>query len=98
MNSKRLNLISNLYFYLISFSGIFYTALLFFASEKIIPAFVMQIIFLLDALKFDNSLIGLVTSKLFLLNVVPGLVLIGLVVRYLRTLIKSVKGIEATKA
>jgi hypothetical protein len=97
MNSKRLNLISNLYFYLISFSGLFYTALLVFATEKIIPAFIMQIIFLLDALKFDNSLVGLVTSKLFLLNVIPGLVLIGLAVRYIRSLIKSIKGIEATR-
>ncbi|MFA4827014.1 MAG: M56 family metallopeptidase [Candidatus Shapirobacteria bacterium] len=98
MNSKRLNLISNLYFYLIAFSGLFYTALLVFASEKIIPAFMMQIIFLLDALKFDNSLIGLVTSKLFLLNVVPGIILIGLMIRYIKTLVKSIKSAGGAKA
>lgn len=97
MNSKRLNLISNLYFYLIAFSGLFYTALLVFASEKIIPAFMMQIIFLLDALKFDNSLIGLVTSKLFLLNVVPGIILIGLMIRYIKTLVKSIKSASGAK-
>jgi hypothetical protein len=97
MNSKRLNLISNLYFYLIAFSGLFYTALLIFATEKIIPAFVMQIIFLLDALKFDNSLVGLVTSKLFLLNVVPGLFLIGLNIGYIKTLIRSVKSARFAK-
>jgi len=98
MNSKRLNSISNLYFYLIAFSGIFYTALLVFATEKIVPAFVMQIIFLLDALKFDNSLIGLVTSELFLLNVIPGLILIGLNISYIKTLFKSIKSIGLTKS
>lgn len=97
MNSKRLNLISNLYFCLIAFSGIFYSALLIFATEKIIPALVMQIIFLLDALKFDNSLVGVVTSKLFLVNVIPGLILIGLDIGYIKTLIKSIKNIGFVK-
>lgn len=97
MNSKRLNLISNLYFCLIAFSGLFYTALLVFATEKVFPAFVMQIIFLLDALKFDNSLIGLVTSKLFLLNVIPGFILIGLIIGYIKTLFKSIKSIGLAK-
>jgi len=97
MNSKRLNLISNLYFYLISLSGLFYTAFLIIASEKIIPAFLMQIIFLLDALKFDNSIVGLVTSKLFLFNVIPGLILLGLIISYAKTLIKSIKSIYAVQ-
>lgn len=97
MNSKKLNLISSLYFYLIAFSGLTYTALLIFATEKIVPAFVMQIIFFLDALKFDNSLIGLVTSKLFLINVVPGFILMGLIIGYIKTLIESIKSIGFTK-
>lgn len=98
MNSKRLNLISNLYFYLIFLSGLFYTTLLIFASEKIILAFLMQVIFLLDALKFDNSIIGLISSRLFLINVVPGLFLTGLIFVYIKSLIKFVKSVKTTMA
>lgn len=97
MNSKRLNFVSNLYFYLISLSGLFYTVLLIFASEKIIPAFLMQVIFLLDTLKFNNNVVGLVTSWLFLLNIIPGLLLISLIFRHVGALIKSIKSVKITK-
>ncbi|MFA5828442.1 MAG: M56 family metallopeptidase [Candidatus Shapirobacteria bacterium] len=95
MNYKRLNLISNVYFFLILFSGLLYTALLITASQKIVPALIMQIIFFLDAIKFDNNVVGLITSRLFLLNVVPGIFLIGLMVRFGKTLIKSLKSISS---
>lgn len=97
MNHKKLNLISDVYFCLILLSGGFYTTLLIFASEKIIPAFAMQVIFLLDALKFDNSVFGLITSRLFLLNVAPGLFLIGLIFRYGKKSVESIKSIQSTR-
>lgn len=93
MSYKKLNFISNFYFYLIFLSGFFYTALLIIAFGKIIPALTMQIIFLLDALKFGDNIVGLITSQLFLLNVIPGIFLIGLIIRFSKTLIKFTKSI-----
>lgn len=96
MSYKRLNLISNIYFCLILLSGIFYTVLLFIATQKIMPALIMQIIFFLDALKFDNSIVALITSKLFLINVIPGLLLLSLILRFGKSLIKSVNTLRKT--
>lgn len=93
MSYKKLNFISNFYFGLIFLSGFFYVALLIIASGKIIPALTMQIIFLLDALKFGDNIVGLITSQLFLLNVIPGIFLIGLIGLFIKTLIKSNKSI-----
>lgn len=98
MSYKKLNLISDLYFSLILLSGIFYTVLLFFASLKIIPAFLMQVIFLLDALKFNRSLIELIVSRLFLLNFISGLLLSVLIYWYFQAAAKSLKNIASTKA
>lgn len=97
MTHKRLNLISDLYFYLILLSGVLYTALLIIASSKIFPAFSMQIIFLLDALKFNHNIISLTTSRLFLLNVIPGLFLAGLIFQFVKNLIKSGKNLNVTR-
>lgn len=91
MTYKKLNFISDLYFCLILLSGILYPALLVIASNKIIPAFAMQIIFLLDTLKFNHPVVGLVTSSSFLLNVVPGIFLIGLIFQFTKNLIRSLK-------
>lgn len=93
MNYKKLNFISNFYFGLIFLSGLFYVALLVIAFGKMIPAMLMQIIFLLDALKFGDNIFKLVTSRLFLINIVPGIFLIGLISQFSKTLIKSIKNI-----
>lgn len=91
MSYKRLNLTADIYFCLILLSGVFYITLLVIAVQKIMPALVMQIIFLLDALKFDNSIMALITSKLFLVNVIPGLLLLGLILKFGKSLIKSLR-------
>lgn len=93
MSYKKLNFISNFYFGLIFLSGFFYVALLTIAFGKIIPAMLMQIIFLFDALKFGDNIFKLITSQLFLINVIPGIFLIGLIGRFCKTLIRSIKSI-----
>lgn len=90
MNSRGLNLVSDIYWYLILLSGILYSWFLILAAGKILPAMTMQVIFLLDALKFDNSIVGLVTSRLFLVNVVPGMLLLVLMVKYVKVMVGSV--------
>ena len=94
--SPKLNFLSNIYFWLILLSGFLYSGFLVVASQKIIPALLMQLIFLLDALKFNDNIVGLITSRLFLLNVIPGLILIGLISQFGKTLIKSAKSIHST--
>lgn len=98
MNYRKLNLIADIYFYLVLLSGFLYLILLVVASQKIIPALIMQVIFLLDALKFSHNIISLIFSKLFLLNVIPGLFLIGLLSQFSQTLIKTLKNISTTKS
>lgn len=97
MSYKRLNFATNLYFYLILLSGISYTTLLVFAIQKIMPASIMQIIFLFDTLKFDNSIVTLITSPLFLFNIIPGIFLIGLILKFGKSLIKFIKNIRTTR-
>jgi len=96
MSHQKLNFLSNIYFWLILLSGFLYSVFLVVASKKIIPALLMQVIFLLDALKFNDNIVGLITSRLFLLNVIPGLILIGLISQFGKTLIKSAKSIHLT--
>lgn len=96
MSYKKLNFISNFYFALIFLSGFFYVALLIIASGKIIPALTMQIIFLLDVLKFGNNIFELITSQLFIVNIIPGIFLIGLIGMFGKTLIKSIKSIRSS--
>jgi len=96
MSYKRLNFISNIYFYLILLSGMLYSAFLIVALGKILPAFIMQIIFLADALKFNENIISLIFSQMFLLNIIPGIILLGLIGLYIRAMSKSIKNIGLT--
>jgi len=97
MSSKKLNLLSDIYFGLILLSGFFYSIFLAVASPKLLRALTMQIIFLLDALKFSNNTLSLITSRSFLINVIPGLILLGLLSQYVKALIKSTRSVKSTR-
>lgn len=96
MSYKKLNFLSNLYFYLILFTGLSYFVFLFFSFAKIFPGFAMQIIFLLDSLKFDNNIFILIMSKMFLINVIPGLLLFGLIFQLFKSIIKLITNVWQT--
>lgn len=57
----------------------------------------MQVIFLLDSLKFDNNVIALIISKIFLLNTIPGVLLFGLIFQFIKALSNLFKNIWQTK-
>lgn len=97
MSHKKLNFLSNLYFYLILFIGLSYLVFLSFSFAKIFPGFAMQIIFLLDSLKFDNNIFILIMSKIFLINVIPGLLLFGLIFQLFKSIIKLIANIWQTR-
>lgn len=97
MNYKKLNILSDIYFSLILFIGISYIIFLIFAFTKIFSGFAMQIIFLLDSLKFDNNIITLITSKVFLLNTISGLLLFTLIFQFIKSTINLYKNIWQTK-
>ena len=98
MKSARLNSISNLYFSLIASIGIIYTTLLIIAFEKILPAFLMQIIFLLDAIKFNGNIWSLLASRSFLINVIPAPFLILFVLAYVVVFIRSLTCLKEMSA
>lgn len=96
MSHRKLNFLSDFYFGLIVLSGLLYSAFLLVSSTKILPALAMQIIFLFDAVKFNDNIFKLIFSRLFLINVVPGLILLGLISRFIHALIKSIKSVKST--
>jgi len=97
MSSKKLNLLSDIYFGLILLSGLLYSIFLAITFPKLFRALTMQIIFLLDTLKFGDNTLSLITSQPFLINVIPGLILLGLLFRYIKTLIQSTQSVISTR-
>ncbi len=97
MSHKKLNFLSDVYFSLILSIGFSYLAFLVFAFVKIFPGFAMQIIFLLDSLKFDNSIFTLISSKTFLINIIPGFLLFTLIFQLIKSTLNLFKNIWHTK-
>lgn len=95
MNIK-INRIANIYFGLMVISGLAYTVFLAIASEKIMPGFVMQLIFLVDALKFGNNLTSVVLSETFILNNISGIIWLFLTIIYLKAINKAAGEINET--
>ena len=96
MNYRKLNTLSDVYFGLILFMGISYLAFLAFALIKIFPGLAMQVIFFLDAIKFNHDIFALIISKVFLFNFIPGILLMGLMARFGKSLVVLVKNIWQT--
>lgn len=97
MTYKRTNTLSNLYLYTIILSGLVYSAFLSVVANKIVPGFIMQVIFLFDSLKFNTNLFHLVFSQMFLLNTTSGLILITLFYSYIKAILFLVKSILTTR-
>lgn len=97
--NKKLNFISNLFFYLILVSGVLYTVFLIIAIKKMVPGFTMNLIFLLDTLKynnFNNNLFNLIRSSAFLINIVSGPIILFLAAKYINALKEVFIGINKT--
>jgi len=97
VNYKKLNILSDIYFSLILSIGISYITFLIFSFVKIFPGFAMQIIFLLDSFKFNNDIVALIISQIFLVNFIPGLLLFALILQFIKSIISLFKNIWQTK-
>ncbi len=96
MNYRKLNIITDIYFVLILVLGIVYFMFLIFSFVKIFPAFAMQIIFIVDSIKFGHDLIAFVLTRTFIINFVPGLLLFGLCIRLFYSVFILLKNIIQT--
>ncbi len=90
MNYKKFNIISDVYFILISILGLSYIGFVIIAGQKIVPAFLMQIIFLIDAIK-SNHFFEFISSNLFLINSVAGMIWMFLFFKIIKSGINSFK-------
>lgn len=80
----------NLSFLIIVLIGINYLALLAISTVRILPGFLMQLIFLIDSLRFGRDLSELIKQESFYLNLISGLIVISLILLAIRTFLKSV--------
>jgi Zn-dependent protease with chaperone function len=94
--TKPLNFPTNLLFGFILLFGLGYTFLLVLLAFQLSSGFIMQIIFLFDAVKSPSAFISLITSFQFLLNFGTGLILLVLISRYLRSLIRLISQVRTT--
>lgn len=96
MTCQRTNKLSDLYLAIIILSGVIYTLLLGLFIIKVFPGFIMQIIFLFDSVKFNNSMSSLIFSQMFLINTTAGIALTTLLFRYIKALLITIKSIRLT--
>lgn len=84
-------------FLIIVFIGINYSILLAISTVKVMPGFLMQLIFLIDSLKFGRNLSELLQQESFYLNLAAGLITLSLILISIRALIKSFISVLKTK-
>lgn len=84
-------------FLIIVFIGINYLVLLAISTVKVLPGFLMQLIFLIDSLKFGRNLSELLRQESFYLNLAAGLITLLLISISIRALIKSFINVLKTR-
>lgn len=97
MKNQKTDLLFRLDLFLILLPLLSYLFFLCFFSAQVIPAFLMQFIFLLSAINFQDSIPSLIFSSSFLLNTAAGFLNIYLIFRFAKALIIFVSTILLTR-
>lgn len=84
-------------FLIIVFIGINYLVLLAISTIRVMPGFLMQLIFLIDALMLGIDLSELLKQESFYLNLISGLITLFLISISIRALIKGFASILKTR-
>jgi hypothetical protein len=86
----------NISFVIIVLLGINYFVLLLVSAIKILPGFLMQLIFLIDSIRTQVSLGDLFTQHTFYLHIISGIGVITLILLAIRSVIRSILNIYRT--
>lgn len=87
----------NISFFLLLLLGTTYTILIGIIVTKILPGFVMQLLYIIDTVKHETYLLDLLTSKDFYIYLTGGLVICYLLIRYIKATIRMAISIVTSK-
>lgn len=86
----------NISFLIIVLIGLNYLILLTISLIKILPGFLMQLIFLIDSIRLNKGISELISRENFYLNIIAGLIVILLSVLTLKTVFQTLTNIIKT--